>query len=78
MTATATRPSPSATTECRVTTSRLLRLASFADKNVGNGKAVSVSGISVGGGDASNYSFNATANTTANITAKALTVSAPA
>lgn len=42
--------------------------ASFADKNVGTGKAVSVSGISVTGTDAGNYSFNTTASTSADIT----------
>ena len=51
--------------------------ASFADKNVGLGKAVSVSGISINGGDASNYNLlNTAANTTANITARGLTVTA--
>ena len=40
------------------------------------GKAVSVNGISISGGDAGNYCFNTTATTTANITARALTVSA--
>ena len=43
--------------------------ASFADKNVGNGKPVSVSGISISGADAGNYTLlNTTASTTANIT----------
>lgn len=47
--------------------------ASFADKNVGNGKAVSVSGISLAGADAGNYAVsNGTANTSASITPKAL------
>src|SRR5439155_1381053 len=46
--------------------------ASFANKNVGTAKSVSVSGISISGTDAANY----TANTTADITARALTVSA--
>jgi hypothetical protein len=50
--------------------------ASFADKNVGTGKAVNVSGISVTGADAANYSANTTASTTADITARTLTVSA--
>ena len=51
--------------------------ATFADKNVGNGKAISVAGISIAGTDAANYSApNATANTTANITKRALNVSA--
>ena len=52
--------------------------ASFADKNVGTGKTVSVSGISISGTDAGNYTFNATASTTANITQRGLTVTATA
>ncbi len=52
--------------------------ASFADKNVGTAKAVSVSGISVTGADSGNYTFNTSASTTANITARALTVTATA
>ena len=51
--------------------------ASFADKNVGTGKTVSVGGISVSGTDAGNYTAtNTTATTTANITPLALTVTA--
>jgi predicted permease len=51
--------------------------ASFADKNVGNSKTVSVSGISVSGADAGDYSLaNTTATTPANITTRALTVTA--
>ena len=51
--------------------------ASFADKNAADGKAVSVSGITIGGSDAANYTLqNATAATTANITPAPLTVSA--
>ena len=50
--------------------------ATFSDKNVGTGKTVSVSGISISGTDAGNYTFNTTTSTTANITARALTVSA--
>jgi hypothetical protein len=50
--------------------------ATFADKNVGTGKAVTVSGISISGSDAANYTFNPTASTTADITARTLTVSA--
>lgn len=42
--------------------------ASFADKNAGTGKAVSVGGIAMGGADAGNYTLaNTTATTTANI-----------
>ncbi len=51
--------------------------ASFADKNVGINKPVSVTGLSISGADAGNYSVaNTTATTTANITARPLTVSA--
>jgi hypothetical protein len=49
--------------------------ADFADKNVGIAKSVSVSGISLGGADAGNYTFNTSATALADITAKALTVS---
>ena len=52
--------------------------AGFSDKNVGNGKTVSVSSISVSGTDASNYSFNTTASATANITTATLTITAAA
>src|SRR4029077_8486929 len=50
--------------------------ATFADKNVGGGKAVSVSGIAISGTDAGNYSANSSAGTTADITPRALVVSA--
>ena len=50
--------------------------ANFADKNAGTGKAVNVTGISATGADAANYSVNTTAATTADITARALTVAA--
>src|SRR5206468_6596315 len=50
--------------------------ASFADRNVGTAKNVSVSGIAVTGTDAANYSANTTASTTANITARSLNVTA--
>src|SRR5207237_1405705 len=50
--------------------------ASFATKTVGTAKPVSVNGISISGTDAGNYTFNTTASTTADITARALTVSA--
>jgi hypothetical protein len=49
--------------------------ASFADKNVGNAKAVAVSAISLAGTDAGNYLANISTTTSANITPKALTVS---
>jgi hypothetical protein len=50
--------------------------ASFNNKNVGTAKPVSVSGISITGADAANYTFNTTATTAADITARALVVSA--
>jgi hypothetical protein len=52
--------------------------ASFSDKNVGAGKNVSVSGITLGGTDGGNYTPNATATTTATITPATLTVGATA
>jgi len=48
--------------------------ASFADKDVQNGKLVSVSGISVSGTDAGNYTANTEASTVADITGATLTV----
>jgi len=49
--------------------------ATFADKNVGTGKTVSVTGISAAGSDAGNYSFsNTTASTSASITPATLIV----
>jgi YDG domain/MBG domain (YGX type)/Kelch motif/Galactose oxidase, central domain len=50
--------------------------ATFANKNVGAGKTVSVIGISISGTDAGNYTFNTTASTTANTTPRPLTVTA--
>ena len=49
--------------------------ATFSDKNAGAGKTVSVTGITISGADATNYSLsNITASTTANISTKALTI----
>src|SRR5207249_3038956 len=50
--------------------------ASFANKNVGAAKRVSVSGIAISGTDAANYTANTTATTTADITVRTLAVSA--
>ena len=51
----------------------------FSNKNVGNGKTVTVSGITISGADAGNYTLAAaTITTLANITAKTLTVTASA
>src|SRR5205814_1710828 len=47
----------------------------FSDKNVGSNKAVSITGLSLWGSDAGNYTVNSTATTAANITAATLTVS---
>ncbi len=49
--------------------------ASFANKNVGTGKTVSVSGITISGADAGNYNLtNTTASITANITSKGVVI----
>ena len=53
--------------------------ATFSEKNVGTSKTVSVTGISITGGDASNYNLqNTSATTTADIAKAALSVSATA
>ena len=50
-------------------------VAAFADKNIGTGKTVTFSGYSLGGTAARNYSLSAQpASVTANITARALTI----
>lgn len=50
--------------------------STFSDKNVGAGKTVTTNSIVVSGTDANNYSANTVATTTANITQKALLVTA--
>jgi hypothetical protein len=50
--------------------------ASFANKNVGNGKTVTFSGYTISGADAGDYALSQPANSTANITARAITVTA--
>jgi hypothetical protein len=50
--------------------------ALFGDKNAGTAKSVSVSGLSLTGTDAGNYSLTQPAGLTANITPRALTVTA--
>ena len=50
--------------------------ASFADKNAGEAKAVSVSGIGVSGTDAGNYEYNVTATTVADVAKATLVVGA--
>ena len=49
--------------------------STFSNKIVGNGKTVTATGISISGTDASNYTHNSSATTTANITSRSLTVS---
>ena len=48
-------------------------VATFSDRNVGNGKTVTASGLSLVGADAPNYTVNTTATTTAAITPATLT-----
>ncbi len=50
----------------------------FASKNVGNAKAITVTGLSLSGTDAANYNFTQPTGITANVTPKALTVDAVA
>ena len=50
--------------------------ASFSDKNIGTAKPVSVSGITLSGSSAANYTVNSTAATTANITPATLIIDA--
>jgi len=52
--------------------------ADFSNKKVGIAKTVTVSGISISGPDQINYTANTTTTTTANITARLLTISATA
>jgi filamentous hemagglutinin family protein len=50
--------------------------ASFADKNVGNGKTIAVGSVGLAGADAGNYNLFVTSGTSADITPASLTVSA--
>ena len=50
---------------------------SFNNKNVGNGKAVGLSGVTLSGADAVNYTADTVAGVTGNITARAVTLTAP-
>ncbi len=50
--------------------------AVFGSKNVGNGKIIDISGITLAGADAGNYSANLTATTTADVTPATLLVGA--
>jgi hypothetical protein len=51
------------------------RTGSFADKTVGTAKLVTVTGVTLTGADAGNYTVSNPTGITANITAKALTIS---
>src|SRR6185436_9451048 len=50
--------------------------ATFASKNAGAARSISVSGIAISGVDSGNYTANSTASATANITARSLSVTA--
>lgn len=50
--------------------------ATFNNKNVGTGKTVSATGLSLSGADLGNYTVNSSATTTANITQRPITVTA--
>ena len=50
--------------------------ANFADKNVGTGKTVTISGITLGGADAGNYGFNTSLFSIASITPRGLEMTA--
>lgn len=52
------------------------RSAAFLDKDVGAGKTVNVTGVSLSGADAGNYTVSGSGNTTADITPALLTVRA--
>ena len=51
--------------------------ASFGDKNVGTAKPISVTGITLSGTDATNYTPNGSATASADITPRALVATAP-
>jgi YDG domain len=50
--------------------------ATFGNKSVGQGKPVTVTGVTLGGGDAGNYALSQPSGLTADITARDLTVTA--
>ena len=50
------------------------RTAAFSDKNAGNGKLVTVSGVSLGGADGGNYTVHTSGSTSADITPRTLNV----
>ncbi len=57
-----------------VTLSSAGAVGQFADKNVGNGKAVTASGFAISGVDAGNYTVSQPSGLTANITPATLTI----
>jgi phosphotransferase system IIA component len=46
----------------------------FADKNVGNGKAITITGVTISGTDAGNYNLVQQTGLTADVTAKSITI----
>ncbi|MCG3147259.1 MAG: hypothetical protein PCFJNLEI_00698 [Verrucomicrobiae bacterium] len=52
--------------------------ATFDDATIGSGKTITVTGITVGGPDAGNYTFNATTTTTADISGAPVVITHPA
>jgi outer membrane protein OmpA-like peptidoglycan-associated protein len=60
-------------TDDTVTLNHNSATATFADKNVGTGKTITIAGITISGTDAANYSLTQP-STSANITAKTITV----
>lgn len=51
--------------------------SNFDNKNVGTNKTVTISGLALTGANAANYTISGSATTTADITAKALSITAP-
>src|SRR5438094_506745 len=60
-------------TSQRSTSLAASRQTTFTDKNVGNGKGVTLTGATLTGTDAGNYVLDSVATTVANITAKHIT-----
>lgn len=52
-------------------------ISNFVDKNVGTGKAITITGYSLGGTKAANYSVSQPTGVTGNITTKALSITTP-
>ena len=61
-----------------LTLNEIIGLATFPDKNIGIGKTVTITGITLSGTAAGNYTFNNSTSTTGDITVRAITVTASA